>query len=98
MRFLKKTQKRFGENYSICIRGKSSLIIWATSVIFEKLPKENSHPIGKNSHNLVTLFTGKKRPLFSLLDLLEPILRLLNLQLQRQRRGRLHTLFFKNQK
>jgi hypothetical protein len=34
---------------------KSSLQIWATSVIFKKLPKENNRPIGNYSPNLVTL-------------------------------------------
>jgi hypothetical protein len=28
---------------------------WAASVIFKKLPKENSRPIGENFPNLVTL-------------------------------------------
>jgi hypothetical protein len=36
---------------------KSSPIIGATSVIFTKLPKVNSDPIGENSPNLVTLPT-----------------------------------------
>jgi hypothetical protein len=36
-------------------RGKSSPVICASSLIFTKLPKVNSHPIGKNSPNLVTL-------------------------------------------
>jgi hypothetical protein len=34
---------------------KSSAKIWATSVIFEKLPKVNNHPKGENSPNLDTL-------------------------------------------
>jgi hypothetical protein len=29
--------------------------MWATSVIFKKLPKVNNHPLGENSSNLVTL-------------------------------------------
>jgi hypothetical protein len=29
--------------------------MWATFVIFKKLPKVNNHPKGKNSLNLVTL-------------------------------------------
>jgi hypothetical protein len=29
--------------------------VWATSVIFKKLPKINNHPMGKISPNLVTL-------------------------------------------
>jgi hypothetical protein len=29
--------------------------MWATSVIFEKLPKENNRPLGENSPFLVTL-------------------------------------------
>jgi hypothetical protein len=33
----------------------SSPIIWAVSVISKKLPKVNSHQIGENSPNLVTL-------------------------------------------
>jgi hypothetical protein len=36
-------------------RGKCSPIIWVTSVIFTKLPKENSHTRGENFPNLVTL-------------------------------------------
>jgi hypothetical protein len=36
--------------------GKSSPEICASSVIFEKLPNANNHPIGENSPNLVTLF------------------------------------------
>jgi hypothetical protein len=38
-------------------RGKSSQIIWATyvSIFLQKVPKENSHPIGENSPNLTTL-------------------------------------------
>jgi hypothetical protein len=28
---------------------------WTTTVIFEKLPKANNRPLGKNSPNLVTL-------------------------------------------
>jgi hypothetical protein len=35
--------------------GKSGPEIWATFVIFKRLPKENNHPIGENSPNLVTL-------------------------------------------
>jgi hypothetical protein len=31
--------------------------IWASSLIFVKLPKENNHPRGKNSPNLVTLLS-----------------------------------------
>jgi hypothetical protein len=34
---------------------KSGPFIGATFVIFSKLPKVNSHPIGENSPNLVTL-------------------------------------------
>jgi hypothetical protein len=34
---------------------KGSPIIYGTSVIFTKLPKVNSHPIGEKSPNLVTL-------------------------------------------
>jgi hypothetical protein len=33
----------------------SSPIIWAISVTCKKLPEVNSHPIGENSPNLVTL-------------------------------------------
>jgi hypothetical protein len=29
--------------------------MWATSVIFKKLPKANNHPLGENDPNLVTL-------------------------------------------
>jgi hypothetical protein len=29
--------------------------MWATSVIFRKLAKENNHPLGEKSPNLVTL-------------------------------------------
>jgi type IV secretory pathway TraG/TraD family ATPase VirD4 len=35
--------------------GKSSQTFWATSLIFKKLPKESSRPMGENSSNLVTL-------------------------------------------
>jgi hypothetical protein len=50
-------QSIFCENYYMhsFYRGKCSPIIWATSVIFIKLPKENSHTRGENFHNLVTL-------------------------------------------
>jgi hypothetical protein len=34
---------------------KISQIIWATSIIFDKLPKVNKRPLGENSLNLVTL-------------------------------------------
>jgi hypothetical protein len=37
---------------------KSSTIICANSVIFTKLPGVNSHPLGENSPNLVTLKVG----------------------------------------
>jgi hypothetical protein len=30
-------------------------MVWATSVIFTKTPKENSHPTSENSPYLVTL-------------------------------------------
>jgi hypothetical protein len=36
--------------------------MWATSVIYQKLPKDNNRPMGENSPNLVTLscaFKGK---------------------------------------
>jgi hypothetical protein len=36
---------------------KSSQKIWATLEIFKKVPKENNHPTGENSPNLVTLIT-----------------------------------------
>jgi hypothetical protein len=41
--------------------------MWAASVIFMNLPKENNHPLGENSPNLVTLLvavfmTLKHRP------------------------------------
>jgi hypothetical protein len=35
---------------------KVDLKLWTTSLIFKKLPKENNHPTGENSLNLVTLF------------------------------------------
>jgi hypothetical protein len=34
---------------------KSSQKICAASVVFEKLPNVNNHPMGENSPNLVTL-------------------------------------------
>jgi hypothetical protein len=34
---------------------KISPHFWATSAIFNKLPKANNHPLGENSPNLVTL-------------------------------------------
>jgi hypothetical protein len=41
-------------------RGKSGPKLWATVVIFKRLPIENNHPKGENSLNLVTLLrTGK---------------------------------------
>jgi hypothetical protein len=43
-------------------RGKNGPKIWATSVIFQKLPKNNNHPIGKNSPNLVTLLLCSGQP------------------------------------
>jgi hypothetical protein len=36
--------------------GKSSPKLWAISL--KKLPKANTHPMGKNSPNLVTLLVG----------------------------------------
>jgi hypothetical protein len=36
--------------------GKKKPKLLATSVIIEKLPKVNNHPLGENSPNLVTLF------------------------------------------
>jgi hypothetical protein len=33
-------------------RGKSSSQMWATFVIFIKLPKDNNRPLGENSPNL----------------------------------------------
>jgi hypothetical protein len=33
--------------------------MWSTSVIFIKLPKVNSHPMGENSPDLVTLLGDK---------------------------------------
>jgi hypothetical protein len=36
-------------------RGKSSPKVWATFLIFKKLPKVNKHPIGEHSPILVTL-------------------------------------------
>jgi hypothetical protein len=38
---------------------ESSRNIWATSVIFKNLPKENSSSIGQHSLNLFTLITSK---------------------------------------
>jgi hypothetical protein len=34
---------------------KSSPKLWASSVIFKKLPKEHNQPMGENSPNLVTM-------------------------------------------
>jgi hypothetical protein len=34
--------------------------MWATSVIFGKLPKVNNRPLGENSPNLITLESAKK--------------------------------------
>jgi hypothetical protein len=34
---------------------------WITSVLFKKLPKENNHPTGENSPNLVTLIAIPSR-------------------------------------
>jgi hypothetical protein len=36
--------------------------MWATSVIFKKLPKVNNRPLGENSPNLVTLL---QRPILN---------------------------------
>jgi hypothetical protein len=53
-------QSIFCENQNINFTvEKSSPIICATSVIFTKLPKVNSHPIGENSPNHVTLVDTK---------------------------------------
>jgi hypothetical protein len=38
--------------------GQSSHKLWAIYVIFQKLPKANNRPLGKNSPNLVTLPGG----------------------------------------
>jgi hypothetical protein len=38
--------------------GKKLLIIRANAAIKKILPKENNHPKGENSHNLVTLSSG----------------------------------------
>jgi hypothetical protein len=37
------------------IAENNSQKIWATSIILEKMPKENNCPIGEHSPNLVTL-------------------------------------------
>jgi hypothetical protein len=42
--------------------GKSGPTIWASFVIFKKLPKVNTHPIGEKSPNLVTLLSIKVGP------------------------------------
>jgi hypothetical protein len=39
---------------------KSIQNLWATSVIFKKLPKENNLPIGEKAHNLVALILHMK--------------------------------------
>jgi hypothetical protein len=46
-------------------REKSCTKVWTASVIFDKLPKVNTHPTGLNSPNLVTLtdiHRKEKRP------------------------------------
>jgi hypothetical protein len=37
-------------------RGKNSHKMWTTCIIFRNLPRDNNHPLGENSPNLVTLF------------------------------------------
>jgi hypothetical protein len=37
---------------------KSRPNIWGISAIFKKLPKENNHPVGEISPNLVTLLAS----------------------------------------
>jgi hypothetical protein len=37
---------------------KTGWKIWATSVIFKKLPKVNNHPMGEIGPNLVTMVPG----------------------------------------
>jgi hypothetical protein len=38
-------------------RGKNNQNVWATSLIFKKLPIANNHPKGINSPNVVALRT-----------------------------------------
>jgi hypothetical protein len=42
-------------------RPKSRQKMWATSVILRILPKANSHPLGENPPNLVTLVAEERR-------------------------------------
>jgi hypothetical protein len=46
--------------------GKNSPKLWATSVIFEKLPKDNNRPLGENSPTVATLLRtghGSDKPM-----------------------------------
>jgi hypothetical protein len=50
--------------YIINTWGKSSTNMWATSVIFKRLPKVNNHLLGENSPNLITLILCYNKALF----------------------------------
>jgi hypothetical protein len=59
MSFLKKIAQNVAQNTTLVKINaqRRSTKMWATSIIFGKLPKENNHPLGENSSDLVTLLT-----------------------------------------
>jgi hypothetical protein len=52
-------------------RWKRGPHIGGTFVVFKKLPKVNNHPMGKNSHNLVTLFSVESQYICRYIDAIQ---------------------------